>query len=734
MMKNLHKFLAVTTAAAVTAAAVLPVCAGAQQSDQFIQPEQSDQVVLAEQSMQSDQLLQAALSTHSGDEGTDFTETDYDAMTALGEEVSVRSGPGMEFEEIDILPEGEIVHVSQEQFNEEENATWCFITCDSVEGWVLLSVLDVDYPEEGYYFFEDAPEEVYYEAVYSETTAEPLYEAMPAADGGEARNVMYDMAVEVEEVYDGLAMEEEYWDPVEMYPYIPFEPSLDGEKYAEYDETGFQLVQAAPLSTFSADVDTASYANIRRMIMDGYGVTWIPEDAVRAEEFVNYFSYDLDEPDDDETFSVSIEASTCPWNEDHELMMIGIRAKDIDAESIRQNLVFLVDISGSMWDSDKLPLAKKSMIKLLDTLSPEDTISIVTYASGEDLVLSGVHPTERMLGHIKAKINQLEAEGSTAGEKGLQMAYEVAQDNYIEGGNNRIILMTDGDLNVGISDPDDLEQFITEKAKSGVYLSALGFGEGNLRDDAIERLADCGNGNYSYIDSTLEAKKVLIDEAPSTLFTVANDVKFQIEFNPEAINAYRLIGYENRRLADTDFKDDTKDAGEIGAGYEMVALYELIPADSDAAISLRYQQDSKDNIIDEFKDDILDEANDTVIDETKDTFTKVDEKEEKGDKENNVDDFSDELGMLSIRWKEPGQEKAEEMNVIIHKDVYTDDPSDAFRFAAAVTEFAQSIRGSENNGNGSLEDVYDILDEIDLDDEYKEEFKYLVRTLIGRED
>ena len=252
--------------------------------------------------------------------------------------------------------------------------------------------------------------------------------------------------------------------------------------------------------------------------------------------------------------------------------------------------------------------------------------------------------------------------------------------------------MTDGDLNVGISDPDELERFITEKAKTGIYLSALGFGEGNLRDDVIERLADCGNGNYSYIDSALEAKKVLIDEAASTLFTVANDVKFQIEFNPEAVNAYRLIGYENRRLADTDFRDDTKDAGEIGAGFEMVALYELIPADSDAAISLRY-----------------------------------------GQTESEENDFSDELGVLSIRWKGTGSEEAEEKSIVITKDVYTDNPTDAFRFAASVAEFAQTLRGSDNNGNGSLEHVYEILKELDLDDEYKEEFKYLVRTLLGGE-
>ncbi|MBR3403476.1 MAG: von Willebrand factor type A domain-containing protein [Parasporobacterium sp.] len=639
-MKRLQKYLAITLTALLAAAFVVP--AGA-----------SDP---------------AAVIT------AGFTETDYDAMTALGESVTVWAEPGKE--EIGTIADGELVHVSREWYDANKNVTWCYITCGDISGWVLLSVLDLDFPAEGYVRFEEMWEE----------EVEMLY-APSAVETG-----LYDMAVESEAAYNGSMAKEAYWEPTEMYPYPFPEFYLEGETYEEYEETGFQLVESAPLSTFSADVDTASYANIRRMIMDGYGVLQIPEDAVRAEEFVNYFSYDFDKPEDGEMFSASVEASVCPWNESHNLLMIGIRAKDENVKEIRQNLVFLVDISGSMWSNDKLPLAKKGMLKLLDTLTPEDTISIVTYASGEDLVLDGVHPTERNLGHIKARINQLEADGSTAGEKGLQMAYEVAKENYIEGGNNRIILMTDGDLNVGISDPDDLERFITEKAKTGIYLSALGFGEGNLRDDVIERLADCGNGNYSYIDSALEAKKVLIDEAASTLFTVANDVKFQIEFNPEAVNAYRLIGYENRRLADTDFRDDTKDAGEIGAGFEMVALYELIPADSDAAINLRY-----------------------------------------GQTESEENDFSDELGVLSIRWKGTGSEEAEEKSIIINKDVYTDNPTNAFRFAASVAEFAQTLRGSDNNGTGSLEHVYDILQELDLDDEYKEEFKYLVRTLLGRE-
>jgi len=433
-MKRLHKILAITVTAAMTTAALLPVWA----SDQAVQPDITD---------------------------AEFTETDYEAMTALGETVTVRTGPGFSYTEVCILSDGELVNVSREWFDPEEQITWCYITCGDISGWVPLSVLDTEFPEDGYHY----PPVVEYDIEY--------YEAAPSAADG--KMAVYEALEETGVMDNGLAMSDAYLDPEPESFYWDPEPSLDGEKYAEYDETGFRLVQAAPLSTFSADVDTASYANIRRMIMDGYEAAQIPEDAVRAEEFVNYFSYGLSEPEVGEMFSVYVETSVCPWNEGHDLMMIGIRAKEEEVESIRQNLVFLIDISGSMDSSDKLPLAKKSIIRLLDTLSPEDTVSIVTYASGEDLVLSGVHPTERMLGHIKAKINQLYADGSTAGEKGLQMAYEVAKDNYIEGGNNRIILMTDGDLNVGISDPDELEKFITEKAKSGVYLSALGFGKGN---------------------------------------------------------------------------------------------------------------------------------------------------------------------------------------------------------------------------------------------------------------
>lgn len=619
--------------------------------------------------------------------GLEYIDADYDAVTVFQETVYLRPSPNMEITEQDEenfykLPNCAKVHVSQEAYNKKQQITWCYVTFEDISGWVLLTELDIHYPEEGYpELYPVYDEEIEYEEYYMEdgTNAIPVeglvYEE--ATTGIPAQTSLVTDSYWVDNVYD----DPQYWYQTES------------EKYETYDESGFQLVQTSPLSTFAADVDTASYSNIRRMITDGYTIQDIPKEAVRPEEFVNYFTYNFDKPKNDEMFSVHLESSSCPWNMEHELLMVGIRAKDVNVQDIPQNLVFLIDVSGSMDNRDKLGLVKQSINHLIDTLNSSDTISIVTYASQEELVLDGENPIEKEVGHLKAMVNQLYAEGSTAGEKGLEMAYDVAARHYIEGGNNRIIMMTDGDLNVGISDPDELEAFIKEKAKSGIYLSTFGFGTGNLRDDALERLADCGNGNYSYIDSMLEAKKVLVDEAASTLFTVANDVKFQIEFNPENINAYRLIGYENRRLEATDFRDDTKDAGEIGSGHEVVALYELIPTDSEAAVNLKY-----------------------------------------GQAENkNANEMSNEIATLTMRWRDTEDEKAEEKEIVITKDVYEKNPSDDFKFACIVTEFAQTLQKSKNAGNSSLDHVYELLLHMELDDEYKEEFKYLIRTLLGNE-
>ena len=475
------------------------------------------------------------------------------------------------------------------------------------------------------------------------------------------------------------------------------------EEYTKADENGFKLVVTEPLSTFSADVDTASYANVRRMIMDGYPMEYIDPNAVRPEEFINYFSYTLKNPKKGEKFGLSKEMSECPWNPDHKLLMVGMKTKPIERDNAKPtNLVFLIDVSGSMFGDDRLGLLQKSFKELTDELTENDRVSIVTYASGVNTVLEGATGDDRGKKKIKKALDSLEAGGSTNGEGGLKLAYELAEENFIEDGNNRVILATDGDLNVGISSESELKKFIEKKRKSGVYLSVLGFGSGNLKDNKMETLADYGNGNYNYIDSLMEAKKVLVEEMSATLETVADDVKLQVEFNPEYVNSYRLIGYENRMLAAEDFNDDTKDAGEIGAGHQVIALYEIVPAGAESSINLKYGK------------------NDEIKTQT-------------SNKSGN-NEFEGEYATLSVRYKEPGESKSQLFDVVIDEDDYNSDPSDDFVFASAVAEFAQILADSDNVGEASIEDVKDMLDELDLDDdEYKDEFAYLVKTLVVNE-
>ena len=416
----------------------------------------------------------------------------------------------------------------------------------------------------------------------------------------------------------------------------------------------------------------------------------IYRDAVRAEEFVNYFSYDLKDPENGDKFGVTTKVAACPWNDAHDLLFIGMKTEDIDlSETPAQNLVFLIDVSGSMDEDNKLPLLKRSFLQLLDELDEEDTVSIVTYANGVDTVLDGASCDDKDT--IRDAINGLVAEGGTYGEGGIQRAYEIAERHYLPDGNNRVILATDGDLNIGISEPDQLEKLIKEKKDTGVYLSVLGFGMYNYRDDNMERLADCGNGNYAYIDSLLEAKKVLVEEMGSTLLTVADDVKLQVEFNPSVVNAYRLIGYEDRLMAATDFRDDKKDAGEIGAGHSVIALYELIRADSPQAVTLKYQENT----------DI-------------------------------AEGTGEEYATVYIRYKEPGEDTAKENEYPVSAQKFTEKPDDDFRFAAAAAEFAMILRDSDEKGDASLEHLTEILKDIPLDDEYRQEFGYLVRRLSGQ--
>ena len=480
--------------------------------------------------------------------------------------------------------------------------------------------------------------------------------------------------------------------PPEMNSVDDSDIQQNDEEYNYINENGYTAVSSAPLSTFSADVDTASYTNVRRMIDDGMDV---PPDAVRIEEFINYFDYDYTDPADGEPFAVHTELSDCPWNDETELLMVGINTKGFDAvldERPAMNLVFLIDVSGSMYDDNKLPLVQKSFSMLTDNLTAADRVSIVTYAGSDEVVLEGADGNDRK--KILRAINDLEAGGSTAGAAGINTAYDIAQKYFIDGGNNRVILATDGDLNVGLSSESELTRLIEEKRESGVFLSVLGFGTGNYKDNRLEALADYGNGNYSYIDSEKEAKKVLVDEMSGTLFTVAKDVKFQLEFNPANVKGYRLIGYENRVMAAEDFNDDTKDAGEIGAGHSVTVLYEIVPADSKMELGeseLKYASDSEGVM-------------------------------------------GDELLTVNIRYKEPEGSESKLLTYPVNKSLYSDKMSADMNFASCVAEFGMLLRNSRYIGDVTYKDVSAQLSRYDYsDDDYKDEFIYFVNTMKRRD-
>ena len=463
------------------------------------------------------------------------------------------------------------------------------------------------------------------------------------------------------------------------------------EEYDSIRETGLQSVHNQPLSTFSVDVDTASYSNLRRMIEDGYSLQEIPSGAVRTEELLNYFTYDYNLPEGDEPFGVTTVLGDCPWNENAKLLQIGLKTEEIDfSEAPDSNLVFLLDVSGSMYSDDKLPLLQKSFAMLAEELTEKDRVSIVTYAGSDKVVLEGVSGDEKA--KIIDALESLEADGSTNGADGIETAYKLAGEYFIEGGNNRVILATDGDLNVGVSSESELDELITEKKESGVFLSVLGFGTGNIKDNKMETLADRGNGNYAYIDSLSEAKKVLVEQMGATLVTVAKDVKLQVEFNPAYVKGYRLLGYENRMLQTEDFEDDKKDAGEIGAGHMVTALYEIIPVDSEQEIpetELKYQAES-----------------------------------------GNVGVENGEWLNLKIRYKAPDSDESRLCSYPVTEDAYMEQPGEDFYFAAAVAEFGLLVRDSEYKKDASFENVRELLKLVDTEsDEYKDEFVYLVKKL-----
>ncbi|MFT7484975.1 MAG: Ca-activated chloride channel family protein [Candidatus Paceibacteria bacterium] len=438
------------------------------------------------------------------------------------------------------------------------------------------------------------------------------------------------------------------------------------EDYARIVENSFLLTSDEPLSTFSIDVDTASYSNVRRMLRDGQ---LPPADAVRIEEFVNYFRYDYGAPNGEHPFNVNVEVGSAPWAPSHRLVRVGLQAKESLAQDRKaSNLVFLMDVSGSMNSADKLPLLKQALHMLVQELDERDTVSIVVYAGASGLALPPTSCSNSVQIHMA--LEGLSAGGSTNGGAGIELAYKQAAQNFIRGGINRVILATDGDFNVGVSSDGSLVNLIEEKAKSGVFLSVLGFGTGNLKDSKMEQLAGKGNGNYAYIDSVLEARKVLVEEMGSTLEVVAKDVKIQVEFNPTEVQAYRLIGYENRMLAAQDFNDDTKDAGEIGAGHRVTALYEVVPVgvaiDAPSVDPLRYQAQNAPS----------------------------------------GEAFEGELLTLKLRYKQPaGEESVLLSTPVSDSNADFQELSADTRWAATVAAFGMLLRGSEFAGTAKIEDV-----------------------------
>ena len=465
----------------------------------------------------------------------------------------------------------------------------------------------------------------------------------------------------------------------------------NAETYKEIKENSFVAVAQQPVTTFSADVDRAAYANVRRII--GYGQI-PPKDAVRIEEMVNYFDYDYPAPEEGSAspLRVSPELAPAPWNPNHLLLRIGLQAKKIDlAQAPPSNIVFLIDVSGSMDEENKLPLLQSSFKLLLGQLRPDDKVAIVTYANGTKVALPSTSVKDKE--KIIKVLDNLYASGGTSGGRGIQLAYEQAQKSFIKNGNNRIILATDGDFNIGINNTTDLEKFIEKQRESGIYMSVLGFGIGNYRDDMAETIADKGNGNYAYIDNITEAKKVLVNELSGTLFAVAKDVKLQLEFNPKYVKEYKLIGYENRMLANEDFTNDKKDAGEIGAGHTVTALYELVPSDGKVAQSLRYQSQ---------------------------------ELNEKGK--------GNELGFLKIRYKDPKVKDAKSVEIteplVFNKKALKETSTD-YRFAASVAEFGILLRDNSNKANATYDQVIELAEgAIGKDPEgYRKEFVRLVKSV-----
>ncbi|HVE55842.1 MAG TPA: VWA domain-containing protein [Pyrinomonadaceae bacterium] len=467
-----------------------------------------------------------------------------------------------------------------------------------------------------------------------------------------------------------------------------FDGMTDGERYAEISENPFLETVRAPLSTFSIDVDTASYSNVRRFLNNGQ---LPPKDAVRIEELVNYFEYDYPQPVGDLPFSVNTEVAVCPWNTNHKIVQIGLQGKKVSLDNVPpSNLVFLIDVSGSMNSFDKLPLLKEGLKTLVNQLSDKDRVAIVVYAGASGLALPSTSADDKQ--RINEALENLEAGGSTNGGQGIRLAYQIAQDNFISNGNNRVILATDGDFNVGLTGDSELVSMIEQKRQSNIFLSVLGFGSGNLNDSMMEKLADKGNGNYAYIDSSEEARKALGQQVAGTLYTIAKDVKIQVEFNPAKVAGYRLLGYENRLLADKDFNDDRKDAGEIGAGHSVTALYEIVPAG----------QKIENPGVDELR------------------YGKIEPSDTQ---------FNAELLTVKLRYKEPDGDQSKLLTMgLLDKNNAFENASDNLRFASAVAGFGMLLRDSNYKGTANFNNIRQIANSARSNDlkNYRNEIDELV--------
>jgi len=476
--------------------------------------------------------------------------------------------------------------------------------------------------------------------------------------------------------------EDEFWQ----------QPNYNTEEYDGINENIFHEALKNPLSTFSIDVDAASYSNVRRFISSGQKP---PKDAVRIEEMINYFDYDYEQPKGEDPFSITTEISTAPWNVKHKLVHIGLQGKNIAKENLPPtNLVFLIDVSGSMDDPNKLPLLKTSFKMLAAQLREQDRIAIVVYAGAAGLVLPSTSGADKKT--ILEALDNLEAGGSTAGGAGIKLAYAIAKQNFMKEGNNRVILATDGDFNIGESSNGGMERLIEEKRKEGVFLTVLGFGMGNYKDSKMEILADKGNGNYFYIDSILEAQKALVNEFGGTLFTIAKDVKLQIEFNPARVKAYRLIGYENRLLCDEDFNNDKKDAGELGSGHSVTALYEIIPIGVESE------------------------------------FSKIDELKYQKAKVEVASSASKEILTVKFRYKKPDDDVSKLIvHPLIDNSIALNRTSENFRWSAAVAAFGMQLRDSEYVKDFTYQDVLQLAQNARGKDQegYRIEFINMVKSL-----